>query len=138
MEGKEMLNIKVALCDDDGLVREVTQAILESFGCTVVAVGSGKELIELLKNSKPGEFGLAITDKEMPGISGIETAAEIRKIFPTLPLILYSGRLTNKDEEYIEGETLQGICLSKPFRPFELKEAIKKALAKFPENNQEK
>jgi PAS domain S-box-containing protein len=45
--------------------------------------------------ANPGFYQLVITDLHMPGISGIEFIQAIRKLHPTIPIILSSGHLTD-------------------------------------------
>ena len=47
----------------------------------------GKEAVELAQQIKPD---LIIMDLSMPGISGLVAASALRKIFPAVPIILFS------------------------------------------------
>jgi CheY-like chemotaxis protein len=83
----------------------------------------------------PKAFDFVITDLEMPGMSGLELGARLRKLSPSLKILLATG-----SEILTAGEAAQkGFCglLRKPF-PFA---ALQRALAaaglpeRAPENN---
>lgn len=130
LEKKEDWNKNVLLADDDENVRSLTVAVLRSFGCTVEAVDDGEKLIARLETSKPGEFGLVMTDMVMPKVSGLEVIAQIKKDmrFKKLPLILYSGTLDSEVKRIVEDSG--GVSLAKPFLVAQLKEAVEKAISK--------
>ena len=63
--------------------------MLERLGCLVGAVGSGEQALELL--DRGSTFDVLLTDLGLPGMSGEELAAEVRRRFPELPVIIASG-----------------------------------------------
>jgi len=132
-EQKENWNRNVLLADDTDLVRNMTIAILKRLGCTVEAVINGKQLIDRLGTAKPGEFGLIITDKEMPEMGGMEVMESIKSnpSLKNLPVMLYSGDTKNEAEATKVTEALGYLYLAKPFTIPQLQEAINKSIAKF-------
>ena len=131
-EQKEKLNINVLLADDDLAIRRMSVLFLKSIGCTVEAVENGKELMNRLNASKPGEFGLVITDKQMPEMDGMEVIKNIRADdrFQKLPIILNSGDVWNKVQTKQAVEAAGGIYLEKPFTMEQFTQAIKEAISK--------
>lgn len=132
VEGKEKFNIKVLLVDDDKGLREITAMFLKMMGCIVEEAEDGEEFIKRLKNSEPSEFGLVITDKDMPKMNGIEAIREVRKEdrFRKLPIILYSGNIAEVEETVQQDLGIK--LLGKPFKPDELKTAVREALIESP------
>ncbi|MEX2028940.1 MAG: response regulator [Candidatus Paceibacterota bacterium] len=130
IEGKEQLNIKVLLVDDDPSILGLSKRSLEGMGCTVETAINGQEALDKIFNSDPGEFGLVISDKEMPKVGGIETLKRIHtdERFKDLPMILYSGALTPDDEKAVE--VLGGSCLKKPFTLDKFKTTVLGAVRK--------
>jgi DNA-binding NtrC family response regulator len=57
-------------------------------GLEVTAVGSGKDALEELK-AKP--YDVITLDIRMPGMSGLEALAEIKKVNPGIEVIILTG-----------------------------------------------
>jgi CheY-like chemotaxis protein len=80
--------VKVLLVDDETSCRSATAMLLEHLGCSVDAVASGEEA---LAHFDPRLHQLVITDLLMPGISGEDVAAEIKRRSSTTPVLVYTG-----------------------------------------------
>ncbi len=79
----------VLLVDDDVLRMEMTQKILEGkFQCIVRDAHNAWSAIEQLSSSK---FDLLITDFHMPNANGLQLSNVVRKIWPTIPILMLSG-----------------------------------------------
>lgn len=76
-----MEKITILIADDHTLIRESWAMLLNSVsGFRVVGqAGSGEEAIELAKNLRPN---VVVMDINMPGMSGFEATAQIRKFSP--------------------------------------------------------
>ncbi len=81
-------NASVLIVDDEEIMREILQALLEREGCRVSLAASGEEGLSLAR-SQP--FDVAVVDVMMPGIDGIETLDELRKLDDELPVILITA-----------------------------------------------
>ena len=81
-------NASVLIVDDEEIMREILQVLLERQGCQVSLAASGEEGL-VLARSQP--FDVAIVDVMMPGIGGIETLDELRKLDEDLPVILITA-----------------------------------------------
>jgi DNA-binding NarL/FixJ family response regulator len=78
----------VVIVDDNALVRKIVgNAFLKNGFSACSEAQNGKEGIEVVKKVKPD---LAILDLSMPIMNGLETAVVLRKLFPKLPIILFS------------------------------------------------
>jgi len=73
--------------DQMGVRRLISEALLE-IGYAAVQASSGREALEKLKEK---EYHLIILDVKMPGMSGVETLHEIRKISPDVPVVLMTA-----------------------------------------------
>ena len=82
------LQPRILLVDDEERFRTTLGKRLAERELEVATVGSGREAIEEVKNKL---YDVVILDIKMPGIDGIETLAEIRKIKPGLEVILLTG-----------------------------------------------
>ena len=72
------------MVDDDADFREELRDCLD--GYTVIEAANGLEALSILK--KPNAIDLVILDAVMPQLSGTEVLREIRKIKPTLAIII--------------------------------------------------
>jgi len=72
-----MLGAKILLVDDEDVFTTNMSKLLNSRGYDATAVNSGNSAIEALKNEN---FDVIVLDLKMPGMDGIATLKEIRKI----------------------------------------------------------
>ncbi|MCJ2121714.1 response regulator [Methylobacterium sp. J-077] len=79
---------RILVVDDDPQVRHVTASFLAGFGHDATEAGDGEAA---LRSFAPGRFDLIVADLAMPGMSGIELAAEIRDRDPSLPVLILTG-----------------------------------------------
>jgi len=120
-----MTREKILVADDEPYVLDVCRRILEK-NYDVKIVRSGLEAIQIAQYEK---FDLLLTDIKMPGIDGLETARELKKINPDTVCITMTGFSTM--ETAIKALRL-GVdeFVIKPFTPEELTLAIERALEK--------
>jgi signal transduction histidine kinase/CheY-like chemotaxis protein len=91
----------ILLADDEPMLGDLLAELLETNGYSVIKVASGKEALTVL--TEEIKVDLAIIDYNMPGLSGLETIAEIRKLNLDIPIILSSGSLwTNQEPEFLK------------------------------------
>lgn len=79
---------KVLVVDDDPTFRELLTDLLESIGYHVLTAQDGLAGLDALYN---GPFDLILVDYRMPGITGLEMAAFIRRSDTVTPIILITG-----------------------------------------------
>ena len=113
----------VLVVDDDLMIADVTAALLEDLGHTVLIANSGPEALEEWRK-QGAELDLLLTDHAMPGMTGIELAAKVREMQPDFPIILASGYA-----EIPVGEDLGLVRLAKPYRREELETGVATAMA---------
>jgi CheY-like chemotaxis protein len=79
----------VVLCiDDDEFVLEVTQAILQKHGYSVLIASNGRQALEVFREAA---VDLVLVDYEMPGMKGHEVALGVKEFSPNVPVVLHSG-----------------------------------------------
>jgi PAS domain S-box-containing protein len=79
----------VLAVDDDPLVLASTASMLEDLGHTVVEATSGRQALEILRAGAKAD--LVITDQVMPDMTGLQLAAELKQLWPELPVLLATG-----------------------------------------------
>jgi DNA-binding NarL/FixJ family response regulator len=88
----------VVIIDDNAAVRKsVGHAFLEDGFRFYGEAENGAAGIEVVKELKPD---IAVVDLSMPGMNGLQAALILRKLFPNMPIILFSlyGNATVKDQ----------------------------------------
>ena len=117
--------LRIAVADDDPDTREFFQELLERLGHEVVAAEDGRRLVEVCRAFRPD---LVITDDRMPGLGGIEAAAEINRE-RAVPVLLVSARCDVEVLARGAGGHVVG-CLAKPVKGPDLEAALARALAR--------
>ena len=111
----------ILLVDDEELVLSLGQAVLGSYGYQVLTAPGGEDALDLLAE-KEGKVDLVIIDWIMPRMTGKELSDEIRKEYPTIPILLTSGYVNlpgaASDEEFLQ----------KPFTTQELLQRVRQKL----------
>jgi signal transduction histidine kinase len=108
----------ILVVDDDLLVAMATADMLEDLGHKAVQASSGPHALRELEGNPAIE--LVITDQSMPGMTGTQLAAEIRRRWPLMPILLATGHA-----ELPERSQLHLPRLDKPFHQHALEEALK-------------
>ena len=89
MGGMETLGSRRALViDDETMVRTMLADALEVFGYAVDAVDSGKAALACFA---AGRYDVVMTDLLMPDMSGLDVVEKLRRVDPSVPMILLTG-----------------------------------------------
>ena len=80
------------LDDEESLVFLVSR-LLKRLGYRVSGYTRPEEALAAVR-ANPEQFDLVVTDLNMPGISGLEVAAELSRLCPALPVVIASGFIT--------------------------------------------
>jgi DNA-binding NtrC family response regulator len=81
-------NSSILVIDDEEIMREILDTLLTREGYRVHLATSGEEGLDLAKSTP---FDAAIVDVMMPGIGGIGTLDELRKIDEDLPVLMVTA-----------------------------------------------
>lgn len=111
---------RVLLVEDNPQVRAFAQDLLEDLGCVVTSAASADEALALLTDSDPE---VILTDIVMPGMSGVELSAHLRRLRPNLPVVLATGY----SEQAAQGAVGRPIIL-KPYSSGDLGAALSQAI----------
>jgi len=76
--------------DDEGILVSLVRRLLEQRGWRVSAFVDQEEALAALRGD-PEDFDLVVSDYNMPGLSGLDVAREVRNIRSDLPVVIASG-----------------------------------------------
>jgi signal transduction histidine kinase/ActR/RegA family two-component response regulator len=103
----------VLVVDDEEYMLEVVRDSLEAYGHRAVLAQSGKDALEAIRRGNP-PLHMVLLDLTMPGMDGVETFREIRKLDANLPVVLSSGFAVEEATAQLNGLNLAGF-LQKPY-----------------------
>src|SRR6516162_8584536 len=116
----------VLVVDDESIIADTLAEILTRSGYEGIAAYDGDSALETAL-LKPPE--MLITDVVLPGISGIELAITVRRIFPECRIILFSGQASTAD--LLAAARADGhhfTLLNKPLHPQDLLKRVSEDL----------
>lgn len=118
--------IRVLLVEDDKNLSFILKSSLEQMigGYEVITASNGKDGLELLSQCV---FDVIVSDVEMPVMDGRTMVQQIRKHYPSLPILFITGLTTARD--VINGyQSGVDFYIKKPFLPEELNAHIQAVL----------
>ncbi|HET7360580.1 MAG TPA: PglZ domain-containing protein [Salinimicrobium sp.] len=119
-----MDNIKILWVDDEIDLLKPHILFLKGKNYDVHTAQSGTEALEEIEGTN---FDIVFLDENMPGLTGLETLAEIKEKQASLPVVM----ITKSEEEYIMEEAIGSKIadyLIKPVNPNQILLSIKKNL----------
>ena len=118
---------KVLLVEDEDVVRKLMEKILSDCGYDVTVASDAKTASEIFNNENGG-FDLLLSDITLPGENGVIFANRLKKLKPSLPVVLASGYNSAQGSlAHINGNGYS--MLQKPFTRNQLLKTIKDTLA---------
>ena len=112
--------VKVLFVDDDELIIKMTPLVFKKFKYNAFFSTDSSEALKIFK-SDPDSFDIVITDFNMPDITGLTLASEIKSIRPDIPIILCTGFIDEIAPEKINSIGFDKII----YKPYGIMELIK-------------
>jgi two-component system response regulator PilR (NtrC family) len=78
----------ILVIDDEEIMREILETLLSREGYEVRLAATGAEGVEM---ARAATFDAAVVDVMMPGLNGLETLAELKKIDEELPVVMVTA-----------------------------------------------
>jgi CheY-like chemotaxis protein len=110
-----MAGKRILVVDDDPMVRQSIELMLQGDANTIELAAAGEEA---LARFEPGKYHVIVTDNRMPGMSGVQLAAELKARSPEQRVILFSGSPPIRPSSDCD------LILIKPFSAVELRKAV--------------
>ena len=121
-KGKRLL-----LVEDNELNREIAFEILNEYGFIVDTAENGKEAVEKISASKPGDYDLVLMDIQMPVMDGHEAARQIRALknpgLSLVPIVAMTANAFEEDRRAAKASGMDGF-ISKPISISEVVQAL--------------
>jgi FixJ family two-component response regulator len=114
----------VAVIEDDSSMRKSIERLLNAYGFSVEAFASAEAFLE---RRLKADYGCAVLDIHLPGMSGFELSRELTGTQRTLPIIF----VTAMDDDRVRDEASRVGCvayLRKPYAPEQLLHAVRRAV----------
>lgn len=119
---------RIMVVDDNESIRDFLHHFFSMEGLPAEIIGSPHRALDLFR-SAPQEYTLLLTDCEMPGMTGLELACEVRKLRADLPMIIFSTSVTVLGERRFLNQGFME-ALPKPVALTRLREAVRGAMVK--------
>jgi len=109
---------KILIVDDQRSMRMTLAGVIEDQGYAVTEAEDGYQAIELVTSA---HFDLVLMDIKMPGINGVQTFREIKKISPESVVVMMTGFAV----EDLVAAALEEGAFSVIYKPFDVEGVIK-------------
>jgi len=98
----DMKKGKILLAEDNELNIEIEKELLEGEGYTVDVAENGRIAVEMVRQSRPGEYAIIFMDIQMPVMDGYQATREIRALedaaLAQIPIIAVSANAFDEDK----------------------------------------
>ena len=105
----------ILIVDDEVSIRRGLHATLNKLGFETVEAARGEEALSLLRTNT---FDAVLLDINMPGMTGVDTCRNMRRLSPRIPILM----LTVRDSEDDKVEALDAGADDYVTKPFQLRE----------------
>lgn len=113
---------KILIVDDEPLIRMHTRHVVEQAGYAAVEASTADHALQLLADNG---VAAVVTDVQMPGsINGLELAHKVKAAWPSMVVVVMSGRHLPLPADLPEGTRF----LSKPFSEQRLLDVLADAI----------
>lgn len=107
-------NAAILWVDDEPQLLRYLELAVAKAGFQITACSTGAEGLAAFR-AAPDRYALVVTDANMPGLSGVELARQIKGLRPAIPVALVSGDVTDEIRQ-VAAQIGVDRLLRKPFR----------------------
>lgn len=122
---KALANILVV--DDEASIRQALRVTLGAQGFDVSEASTGEQALSLIRAGDAHRFDAVLLDVNMPGMGGMMTCREIRRLSPRLPILMLTIR-DNQDDKVEALDSGADDYVTKPFHMRELTARVRAAI----------
>jgi len=115
--------------DDEEPVRSLLKDFLVSQGYKVSCFSSALTALKFLREKNRPDVALVLSDVRMDPVNGMELLQKVRKEFPEVPVILFSGM--GNQTESMDAKKMGAVhYLAKPFSLGDVKTSVESTIKK--------
>ena len=109
---RDFTGTKLLLVEDNAINREIAVLLLEESGFEVSTAEDGREAVDMVKASEPGDFDAVLMDIQMPVMNGYEATRAIRALdnpaLASVPIIAMTANAFAEDVKAAEDAGMDG------------------------------
>ena len=114
----DLSGMRILIAEDNLINMLVAKKMLQAWNVSLTTAQNGIEVLQSLETN--ADYNLILMDLEMPEMDGYTAVREIKKLYPTIPVLAYTAALIDQ-EMYIDlKETGFVDAVLKPCQPLEL------------------
>jgi CheY-like chemotaxis protein len=114
----DLSGMRILIAEDNMINMLVAKKMLQAWNVSLTTAENGIEVLQSLETN--ADYNLILMDLEMPEMDGYTAVREIKKLYPSIPVLAYTAALIDQ-EMYIDlKETGFVDAVLKPCQPLEL------------------
>lgn len=117
----------ILVVDDETPVRHLIRRMLQQAGHRVTDFERPIDALSLVCSDEGARLDAAVIDLLMPGMTGEILGENIRRRFPTMPIVFVSGYSADKHRGWLSGDA-RSVFLAKPFTSAQLREGLRRVM----------
>jgi two-component system KDP operon response regulator KdpE len=115
---------RILIVDDDASVRRALHTTLQTLGFSTSEASSGEEAMVFARTTP---YEVVLLDYNMPGMDGIETCRQLRRLLPQIAILMLTVR--NSEDDKVQAlEAGADDYVTKPFHIRELTARVRAAI----------
>ncbi len=122
-----MSDVKILVVDDEPVALKNLCHVLTKEGYQVTSAKSGKQALACLEKQ---EFGLVLTDLQMPQVDGMQVLTRVKSMYPKTEVIMITG-FSNVDSAVESLKAGAYHYIAKPFKLEQVRKVVREAIQKY-------
>lgn len=114
----DLSGMRILIAEDNLINMLVAKKMLQSWNVSLTTAENGVEVLQSLEVN--ADYNLILMDLEMPEMDGYTAVREIRKLYPSIPVLAYTAALIDQEMYTDLKETGFVDAVLKPCQPLEL------------------
>lgn len=117
-EDNDLSGIRILVAEDNLINMLIAKRMLQGWNVSLTTAVNGMEALKSLEDD--AEYNLILMDLEMPLMDGYTAVREIKKLYPSIPVLAYTAALIDQEMYVNLKQTGFVDAVLKPCRPIEL------------------